>query len=235
MDNIGLNQTSDMSIIVWDARSGEQIGLPVDQHIDWVSSAAFSPDSQYLAYNKDQQLRIVDVAPDHTEKELSADNRRVLYLVYRPDGTQLLTADDKTIRLLGTHSGQVLAEMTDTGGMQTPAFSADGKYIISGQGGNIRIWDAETHLAIGDLTEGSKDIGSLAITDDNRHIVADNLQSDKFTAAGLWPGPAEWPDLLCAKLTQNMNEEQWNEWVDPSIPYDKPCRDLPKAPDQAPG
>jgi hypothetical protein len=49
--------------------------------------------------------------------------------------------------------------------------------------------------------------------------------------ARVWPGPAAWPDLLCAKLTTNMSHKQWDEWVSPDIDYIQVCPDLPIAPD----
>jgi WD40 repeat protein len=48
----------------------------------------------------------------------------------------------------------------------------------------------------------------------------------------LWPAVAT-PDMLCAKLTANMSEKQWQEWIspDPEIGYLEPCPGLPRAPD----
>jgi WD40 repeat protein len=150
------------------------------------------------------------------------------HLAYRPDGTQILAVDSlgKTIFLLNAQLAQPIAAMTDTRSIETATFSADGKYVIASSGTYVRIWNAETHIAVGDLIAGDDQIRSLAITDDDRQILANNL---------LLPGPAAWPDLLCAKLTQNMSDKQWNDWVEPSIPYKAGCPDLPKAPDKAPG
>ena len=47
----------------------------------------------------------------------------------------------------------------------------------------------------------------------------------------LWPAPMACPDLLCAKLTTNMSQKQWRDWVSPDIDYIKACPDLPIAPD----
>jgi hypothetical protein len=44
----------------------------------------------------------------------------------------------------------------------------------------------------------------------------------------LWP---TFPDAsaMCAKLTTNMNHQQWRDWVSPDIDYIKVCPDLPVA------
>ena len=48
----------------------------------------------------------------------------------------------------------------------------------------------------------------------------------------LWPAPKVWPDILCAKLVNNMSGKAWNERVSPDIAYVKQCPDLPDAPIQ---
>jgi WD40 repeat protein len=210
-----------MSIAVWDANTGKQILAP--EHASYISSAAFSPDSRHVIYNGDQGLRIVDVTSGQTVKEFPFMS--AYSVAYRADGEQILVAGDKTIRLVEPDSDRVLAEMTDTRGeINAAVFTPDGRYIISGSSGGVRVWDAETHQAIGDLNGGSEYIADIGTSSDGRRIVTDNLPG-----GGVWPGPAEWPDLLCSKLTQNMSDQQWNEWVDPSIPYQPACPGLPKA------
>ena len=68
---------------------------------------------------------------------------------------------------------------------------------------------------------------SVAFSSDGKRIVSGSL--DKTVR--LWPGPAAWPDRLCAKLTTNMSHKQWRDWVSPDIDYIKVCPDLPVAPD----
>jgi hypothetical protein len=46
----------------------------------------------------------------------------------------------------------------------------------------------------------------------------------------LWPGPQVWSDELCAKLSANISERQWREWISPDIDYRGDlCRNLPTA------
>ena len=42
----------------------------------------------------------------------------------------------------------------------------------------------------------------------------------------LWPGYAS-PDMLCAKQTTNMSQQQWRDWVSPDIDYVTLCPYLP--------
>jgi len=226
VSNIGRpGQTEDAALTIWDANSRGQM-VSSTNHTAVVESAAFSPDSRQLVYSFGHNLRIIDAASGHTVKEQPAPS--LDHMAYRPDGKQILGVDslNNAIYLLNAESGLPIAGMTDTRSVETATFSADSKYVIASSGPYVRIWDAETHIAVGDLTAGNDEIRSLSTTDDNRQIVANNL---------LLPGPAAWPDLLCAKLTQNMSDKQWNEWVETSIPYTSACPDLPKTPDQTSG
>jgi hypothetical protein len=48
--------------------------------------------------------------------------------------------------------------------------------------------------------------------------------------ARLWPVVPN-PAVICAKLTENMSENHWDEWVSPDIPYITTCPGLPVSPD----
>jgi len=191
-------------------------------------------------HNNNFRVTILDVASGRTVEgpfdELSAE-----YVAYRPDGKQILAVSPnrsgstmaRTINLINPHSGQIVAEMNDSTGIEAPTFSEDGKYIISGHHNAIRVWDAENHFAIGDITGGTQSANIIAISGDNSVIVSNNLSiesgGDTPGEPGLWPGPAAWPDLLCAKLAENMSDEDWSEWIGKEIPYTPVCPDLPKA------
>ena len=45
----------------------------------------------------------------------------------------------------------------------------------------------------------------------------------------LWPAFPNAASALCAKLTTNMNHQQWNAWVSPDIDYITVCPGLPPA------
>jgi WD40 repeat protein len=108
------------------------------------------------------------------------------------------------------------------------AYSQDGRRIVSGSAdGTVRVWDAETGSAIGDPLVGHIDnVGSVAINSE-RHLIASGSSDGTIR---IWPATAS-PEDLCAKLTANMSEKHWDEWVSPDIDYIKTCPDLPIAAD----
>lgn len=50
-----------------------------------------------------------------------------------------------------------------------------------------------------------------------------------FHAVG-WDAVAA-PADLCAKLTTNMSDKQWHDWIAADIGYEEVCQGLPRAPD----
>jgi WD40 repeat protein len=70
-------------------------------------------------------------------------------------------------------------------------------------------------------------VSSVAFSSNGNRIVSG---SDDKTVR-LWPMYPDPASAMCAKLTTNMNHQQWRDWVSPDIGYIKVCPDLPVAPD----
>ena len=116
-------------------------------------------------------------------------------------------------------------------GIGDVAVTDDGRFIASGSlDATLRFWDAESGLPVGDpLSADKQSIATLTMRSDSAHLSMNmNLSSDHTLSAWVWPAPAAWHDDLCMKLSHNMSDRQWADWVSPDIKYRELCRGLPK-------
>ncbi|MFF0633698.1 TIR domain-containing protein [Nocardia sp. NPDC004151] len=226
----------DLSVMLWDPRTGNQIGTPIDEH-SIVNAVAFSPDGRHLITNGGLgKIKVWDADTHHQVGEPISDTNTPQFLTYSPDGRRIASASPESIRLFDADSRKLISDSIadPKGAIEAISFSADGRYVIAGSGKSVRIWDATSGLPVGRPMVGPADtIRSLAVSPDDRRLatVGSSFSADGHANIHLWPGPAAWPDRLCDKLTANMSHKEWNEWVSPDIPYRKACDSLPVASD----
>jgi WD40 repeat protein len=159
-----------------DLASGQPRLARVLQQNDIVLSVAFSPDGRLLAagtaesWSKAPQVQLWD--PD-TGRPVGPPMRHghpVQRIRFRPDGKSLVAWSFQSARLYECPSGRPIGEpipLGATGSSAGCAFSPDGRWLALGAAdGEVRVWDADTGMAVSPSLPGPDNCVDLAFSPD---------------------------------------------------------------------
>ncbi len=108
-------------------------------------------------------------------------------------------------------------------------YTSDGRYIVSvGQDYALRFWDMRSGEQIGMKipTRAVGNSAAVALSDDDRRVfVTATSDPETHRGGGIWevPGPAEWGELVCAKLDSNPTDDQWDQWISEDVDPQELC------------
>jgi WD40 repeat protein len=175
----------DQAAQLWDARTAQPVGQPL-QHDGLVVSAAFSADGkQVVTTSIDKTARLWD---GHTGQSLGQPIRQnglVYCAAFSPDGHAIVTGcADKTARMWDTATGQPIGEpMRHANSVTSVAFSPDGKTILTGSTDETaRLWDARSGLPLATTLDHTGLVNSAVFSADGTRVVT---ASEDHTAR-LW-------------------------------------------------
>jgi len=218
---------------LWNADTGTPIGRPLTGHTDWVTGVALSPDGKRLATaSADGTARLWDTETGtQVGDPLTGHTDWVTSVAFSPDGTRLATGGrDDVVRLWDAQSGAAIGKPLagHSNWVTSVAFSPDGRRLATASADNtVRLWNADTGDPLGDAIAGHTDwVNAVAFSPDG-DLLATGGNDDSVR---VWLAVAR-PEALCDKLTYNMSQKQWNDWVSPDIDYIAACTGLPQAPD----
>ena len=181
--------SSDRTVRVWDAGSGQAIGAPLAGHEDSVASVAFSPDGKRIVTASfDGTARLWDAETGRQTGALVADSSEGLRsAAFSPDGSRIVTAGfDNMARLWDAETGKPIgAPLAGHEGWVTSAeFSPDGQRIVTASAdATVRLWDAKSGEPVGQPLKGhAAAVWSAAFSPDGKRIVT--ASADK--TARLW-------------------------------------------------
>jgi WD40 repeat protein len=176
--------TTDNTLRLWDAKTGQPIGQPLKGHLEGITIVAFSPDgTRIVSGSWDKTLRLWDAKTGQpVGQPLNGHQESINSVAFSPDGTRIvsgsgdLIGSDHTIRLWDARTGQPIGQPLK--GHESPvnsvAFSPDGTRIVSGSDDKtLRLWDARTGQPIGQPLKGHESpVNSVAFSPDDTRIVS---------------------------------------------------------------
>jgi WD40 repeat protein/tRNA A-37 threonylcarbamoyl transferase component Bud32 len=133
---------ADRVVRIWDVTTRKEEGT-FRGHTGMVTAVAFCPDGSQLATGGyDNDIHIWDLASSQKVRTLRGHYERVFGLAYSP-GCRLASASfDQTVRLWDTAGGHEVLSLKCGAGLYSVAFSSDGRWLASGGGAGIQLWDA---------------------------------------------------------------------------------------------
>ncbi|HAS44443.1 MAG TPA: hypothetical protein DCS93_28450, partial [Microscillaceae bacterium] len=178
-------------------------GLPI--------SAGFSADNKkvfigFKRYHK-RSPRIYEVSTGKFVGDLSKD-KTIGLLKFSPNGSQVLTTNNKVTKLQRVQNSQVLHTFPHTQPIEWMSFSPDGSkillgdrvdYMYTGEQANVGIWDAKTGQQINTLQGHRLKITAANYSPNGRKIITASLDN----TVKLWD--AKTARLLC---TFYLNQDQ---------------------------
>lgn len=196
-----LATTFDNTVVLWDAKTGEQLGTLEHFVTAEVKAIAFSPDGKLLATSGTDFWYIWDVE----KREQLFKGKTLPYgLAFSPDGKTLATANNNsTIELWDVATGKEKLHIdVKNNVIEAICYSGDGKLLIgggyqslpqtTGLEASFKIWDATTGKERDIKAATITSLESIALSPDGK-ILASGSSEKKIRLWNLASGQADQP------------------------------------------
>jgi WD40 repeat protein len=175
LDPILVSGSSDCTVKLWNARSG-QILKTLQGHINWVRSVAWNPNGTILASGSDDHaIRLWDTHAGQVLKTLQGHSSWVWSVAWSPDGKTLASGSaDCNVRLWDANTGRVLKILHGhINWVWSVAWSPDSCMLASGSDDHaVRLWDVHTGQVLKTLQGHTNWVRSVTWSPDGQTLAS---------------------------------------------------------------
>ncbi len=170
--------SDDGEIILWNARTTQQIQSPLQGKSGWVKSLKFSPDGQLLLAGYGNGDMLLWNVTSRQFKRFRGDGKRIESVAFSPSGMILISGssgDDGNLHLWPASNEVVLRLALEghTKRVNSVQFSPDSSTIISGSADrSLRRWSAVTGKPIGSPFHVDAEVVAVAFSPDGRRLIS---------------------------------------------------------------
>ncbi len=228
----------DKLVRLWNLAIQPPSGESLMGHENFVETVAFSPDGKIVASgDMDGVVRLWNISTRQPDGDPLRHKRGPVHsIAFSPDGTTLAVGgqewpqgaerEDGSIRIWDISTRKLKGEplLGDKGTVNSVAFSADGKTLVSGAGfGIIRLWDVPSYRELGALQAYKNYVSNIAVSRHGKTLAS----AGDDGAIILWDIDASsWQRRACSVANRNLSCDEWREYLG-SEPYQKTCPALP--------
>ena len=129
------------SVIVWDLKSKTKIATLPKEMLFGLQDLKISPDGQIICYRlysyKGKETKIWNI---QTASLMSTIPNAVCHYIFSPDGKCLIFSNNDGIHFFDLNAGNISHSLKMKKEVAPLAISSDGKYLVGGCDGNLKIW-----------------------------------------------------------------------------------------------
>jgi WD40 repeat protein len=169
-----LSGSSDNSVRIWDAKTGEQL-VQINGHTNRVNSVSYSPDGKRIVTGADDNsIRVWDNESEKQLFKIIGHTTFVNCVAFSPDGKRIVSGGgDNIIRIWNADTGEQLSQLTGhTGWINGVTFHPEGKRIASvSADGSVRTWIIENEEQIAQYSGHTNKVNNVSFSPDGKLLV----------------------------------------------------------------